>query len=214
MTPDRLATPPSAQAVDEARRRLEGGELVIHPTESVYGIGGVLEDGALARLRRLKARPTGGFVVLIPSADWVAGLLGAEGRALATTFWPGPLTLVLDDPDDAIHPDAKASDGTAAVRVPGHPLALELLAAFGRPITSTSANRPGAVPARSARSARAEARLLGIDLVALDAGELPGGPPSTLVRLGASGPEILRSGPLDVLQLTETVGGFRSRPRR
>ncbi|MCE2398637.1 MAG: L-threonylcarbamoyladenylate synthase [Gemmatimonadetes bacterium] len=194
-----------AQALGAARRRLEAGELVIHPTESVYGIGGVLEDEALTRLRRLKARPVGGFVVLIPSAAWVKGLLGAEGRALARVFWPGALTLVLDDPGDDFHPGAKAADGTVAVRVPGHPLALGLLAALGRPITSTSANRPGAPPARSAPHARREALDLGSELFALDAGELPGGPPSTLVRLGPSGSEILRAGPPDMLHSIEAA---------
>ena len=135
----------------EARRRLEAGELVIHPTEAVYGLGGLLEDAPLARLRNLKNRPAGGFVVLIPAERSVADLLGSEGRALARTFWPGPLTLVLDDPEDRFHPGAKAPDGSIAVRVPGHPLTLRLLRDTGRPITSTSANRPGAPPAVTAR---------------------------------------------------------------
>ena len=189
----------------EARRRLEAGELVIHPTEAVYGLGGFLEDGPLARLRGLKNRPAGGFVVLIPSARSVADLLDSEGRALARAFWPGPLTLVLDDPGDRFHPGAKATDGSVAVRVPGHPVTLQLLRDTGRPITSTSANRPGAPPAVTARGAREAAVSLGTEPFALDAGPLPGGSASTLVRLGESCPILIRQGPLDLLQLNEVL---------
>ena len=189
----------------EARRRLEAGELVIHPTEAVYGLGGFLEDGPLARLRGLKNRPAGGFVVLIPSARSVADLLDSEGRALARAFWPGPLTLVLDDPGDRFHPGAKAADGSVAVRVPGHPVTLQLLRDTGRPITSTSANRPGAPPAVTARGAREAAVSLGTEPFALDAGPLPGGSASTLVRLGESCPILIRQGPLDLLELNEVL---------
>ncbi len=189
----------------EACRRLEAGRLVIHPTEAVYGLGGVLADAPLARLRALKNRTAGGFVVLIPSARAVADLLNAEGRALARTFWPGPLTLVLDDPEDRFHPGAKAPDGSVAVRVPGHPLTLRLLRDTGRPITSTSANRPGSPPAMTAREAREAVLSLGTEPFALDAGPLPGGAASTLVSLRESCPKLIRQGPLDVLELNAVM---------
>lgn len=189
----------------EARRRLEAGELVIHPTEAVYGLGGFLEDGPLARLRGLKNRSTGGFVVLIPSARSVADLLDSEGRALARAFWPGPLTLVLDDPGDRFHPGAKAPDGSVAVRVPGHPVTLRLLRDTGCPITSTSANRPGEPPAVTVPGACEAAVSLGTEPFALDAGPLPGGSASTLVRLDESCPILIRQGPLDLLELNEVL---------
>jgi len=189
----------------EARRRLEAGGLVIHPTAAVYGLGGLLEDAPLARLRNLKDRTAGGFVVLIPSARSVADLLNSEGRALARSFWPGPLTLVLDDPEDRFHPGAKAPDGSVAVRVPGHPLTLRLLRDIGRPITSTSANRPGSPPAVTAREAREAVLSLGTEPFALDAGPLPGGAASTLVSLHESCPKLIRQGPLDVLELNAVM---------
>ena len=192
-------------ALEEARRCLEQGELVIHPTEAVYGFGGLLDDAPLQRLRRLKKRPAGGFVVLLPSAKSVVALLDARGRALAREFWPGPLTLVLEDPEDRFHPHAKAPDGTVAVRVPAHPVTLRLLREAGRPITSTSANRPGFPPARTAGQAREEALALGTELFAIDAGSLPGGAPSTLVRLGTGCPELIRQGPLDLLELRNVM---------
>ncbi|MDE2794270.1 MAG: L-threonylcarbamoyladenylate synthase [Gemmatimonadota bacterium] len=189
----------------EARRHLESGELVIHPTEAVYGLGGFLENGPLTRLRGLKNRSAGGFVVLIPSARSIGDLLGARGRALARAFWPGPLTLVLDDPADRFLPGAKAPDGSVAVRVPAHPLTLRLLREAGRPITSTSANRPGAPPAVTAREAREAVISLGTEPFVLDAGPLPGGAASTLVSLREDCPKLIRQGPLDVLELNEIV---------
>lgn len=189
----------------EARRHLESGELVIHPTEAVYGLGGFLENGPLTRLRGLKNRSAGGFVVLIPSARSIGDLLGARGRALARAFWPGPLTLVLDDPADRFHPGAKAPDGSVAVRVPAHSLTLRLVRDAGRPITSTSANRPGAPPAVTAREAREAVISLGTEPFVLDAGPLPGGAASTLVSLREDCPKLIRQGPLDVLELNEIV---------
>ena len=202
-------------SIAAAAERLAAGELLIHPTESVYGIGGFLEDHPLGTLRRMKARASGGFVVLIPSCRAVdplfadpalPGRWARAARRLAEAFWPGPLTLVMDDPKDVFHPAAKAADGTVAVRVPGHPLTLELLAACGRPITSSSANRPGDAPARTARQAVAAAASLGLDCRALDAGPLTGGVTSTLLRLGPSGPVLIREGRVGVLDLSEVLG--------
>ena len=202
------------RALEEAGRRLEAGELVIHPTEAVYGVGGFLEDAPLARLRRLKDREAGGFVVLVPSVRDVADLLGAPGRALARAFWPGPLTLVVDDPRDRLHPGAKAADGSVALRVPGHPLALRLLRDAGRPITSTSANRPGEPPAVTAMAARETMRSLGAEAFALDAGRLAGGAASTLVSLREDRPKLIRRGPLDMLELNQVVRPPLSAPPR
>ena len=189
------------KSLESVRRRLERGEIIIHPTESIYGFGGLLDDAPITRLRRLKQRARGGFVVLIPSAQCATGLLGETGRALAGAFWPGPLTLIVDDPEDRFHPAAKAADGSVALRVPGHPVTLRLLRETGWAITSTSANLPGAPPALTADAAREAGRSLGLELFALDAGALDGGAPSTLVRLGRDCPIVIRQGPLGVLEL-------------
>jgi len=191
----------SSKTLESACRRLERGEIIIHPTESVYGFGGFLDDVPLARLRRLKRRKSSGFVVLIPSARSAAALLSETGRALAEAFWPGPLTLIVDDPEDRFHPGAKAADGSVALRVPGHPVTLSLLRETGRAITSTSANQPGVPPALTAAAARNAGRALGMELFGLDAGSLQGGAPSTLVRLGKDRPIVIRQGPLTVLEL-------------
>ena len=195
----------AAESIGEALRRLADGAVIIHPAESVYGVGGFLEDRPLRVLRHLKKRSAGGFVVLIPSPDTVERLLGSRGHALAEAFWPGPLTLVLDDREGLFHPQAKAADGSVAVRVPGQNLTLDLLRSCGRPITSSSANEPGEPPALTAGEADAVARARGLDLFALDAGPLAGGAASTIVRLGSGPPTLIRVGMVDVLQLNEVT---------
>lgn len=191
--------------LEYAIERLRKGEIIVHPTESVYGFGGFLDDAPLRALQRLKGRPTGGFVVLLPGTATVDSLLGDVGHALAEAFWPGPLTLVLDDHQGIFHPRSKASDGSVAVRIPGHEGTLELLGQCGRPMTSSSANRPGLPPAHTASEACAAAHACGMDLFAIDAGRLPGGLTSTLLRLTPEGPELIREGRIDVLQLGEVT---------
>lgn len=192
--------------ISEALRRLRGGEIIVHPTESVYGFGGFLQDEPLRALQCLKGRSTGGFVVLIPSVACVADLLGDMGHALAEAFWPGALTLVLDDPHGSFHRRAKAADGSVAVRLPDCDATLQLLRECGRSITSSSANLPGAPPAVSARAALAAARLRGMSLFALDAGKLAGGSTSTIIRLGPARPVLIREGRIGVLELKEVAG--------
>ena len=199
-------------AIAEALRRLQGGEIIVHPTESVYGFGGLLEDAPLRALQRLKGRSSGGFVVLIPSVDSVDSLLGDAGHALAEAFWPGPLTLVLDDPNGRFHRWARAADGSVAVRLPGCDATLQLLVESGRSITSSSANLPGAPPAVTAHEALATARLGGMDLFALDAGVLAGGSTSTIVRLGPGRPVLIREGRIGVLELKEVTAISPSAP--
>lgn len=193
-------------AIGEALRRLRGGDIIVHPTESVYGFGGFLDNEPLRALQRLKGRSSGGFVVLIPSVNSVDSLLDDTGHALAEAFWPGPLTLVLDDPDGRFHRRAKAADGSVAVRLPGCDATLQLLRECGRSMTSSSANVPGGRPAVTAREALAAARLRGMNLFALDAGVLAGGSTSTIVRLGPTRPVLIREGRIGVLELKEVTG--------
>lgn len=193
----------ASSGLEEAARRIRAGELIVYPAESVYGIGGVLDEGPLTALRELKGRSSGGFVVLLPTARDAEPLLPQVGCALGRAFWPGPLTLVADDPHDRFHPLAKAADGSVALRVPGRRATLALLEEVGRPLTSTSANRPGDPPATTATAAREAARAMGHTLFALDDGPLPGGAASTIVRLGDRGPVVLREGPIATRRIAD-----------
>ena len=178
-------------------RHLEDGGLVAYPTETVYGFGCALRADALDALRRLKRG--GGdkpFLVLLPDAEAAAALRWTEeARELARIFWPGALTLVLADPGATFPPGVRSVTGGVAVRVPGHPLARALAAGAGG-LTSTSANAPGAEPARDGAGALDAARALGADerMWVLDAGTLPASAASTIVDCTGDAPVVLREG--------------------
>ena len=180
---------------------LESGGLAVHPTESVYGIGGLVEGPATGLLRRIKSRPEGGFIVLMPSVEDALPLLSTPARALAEVHWPGPLSLIVDDPHGHFPADLKARDGSVALRVDAHPLLSNLLTRLGKPMTSTSANAPGDDPARTFSDACAVGSRLFGTLPGLDGGPLPGSPPSTLVDTRGPHPRVLREGGVDRARL-------------
>ncbi len=200
--------PADAGAVKEAARVLAAGGLVAFPTETVYGLGADATDGrAVARLYEAKGRPA--FNPLIAHvvdcrAAQALGEFNADAVRLAGTFWPGPLTLVLPkSPGCAVAALATAGLDTIAVRVPGHAVARDILAAFGKPVVAPSANRSGHVSPTTA--AHVEADLGGrIDLI-IDGGATPVGVESTIVAcLGA--PALLRPGGLPRAAIERALG--------
>ena len=183
-------------AVAAAARALAEGGLVAFPTETVYGLGADATSGeAVARLYAAKGRPA--FNPLISHVADVAASrrlarLDATAERLAAAFWPGALTLVLPKaPGCPVSDLATAGLDTIAVRVPDHPVARDILAAFGKPIVAPSANRSGHVSPTTAPHVLAD---LGgrIDLI-VDGGPTPVGVESTIVAcLGE--PVLLRPG--------------------
>ncbi len=170
-----------------AIRALEAGGLVAYPTEAVYGLGcDPLDGAAVRRLRRLKGRPDGRGLILV--ADRIATLLpylaATPGQIeRATADWPGPVTWVLPCRRD-VPVWLTGGRRTLAVRVTAHPVAARLSAAFGDALVSTSANRRGAPPARTAPAAR---RRLGSALQAVVPGATGGRARPTTIRDGRSG---------------------------
>ena len=153
------------------------GGLVAFPTETVYGLGADARHGeAIARLYAAKGRPA--FNPLIAhvadvDAARAAGIFTDAAEKLAAAFWPGPLTLVLPkQPDCPVADLALAGLDSIAMRVPAHPVAQALLAAFGGPVVAPSANRSGHVSPTSAAHVLADLRGR-IDLI-LDDGPLRG----------------------------------------
>lgn len=201
--------PPAGElgVIEDAVALLEEGGLVLHPTETVYGIGGLLEGPSTARLRRAKGRTSGGFVMLVPGSRHLGGLLGEAGSALADAFWPGPLTLVCDDPEGRFPEAVKAWDGSVAVRVCGHEVTRALVTRLGRPITSTSANLPGQAPGKTLAAGLEAVRALGLECLALDGGTLPGSPPSTIVDIRGRGWRVIRDGAIAASDLTAAMQG-------
>jgi L-threonylcarbamoyladenylate synthase len=177
------------------RAILDRGGVLAIPTESSYGLAAdPWNPEGIARVYRLKGREGGKALPLVAAdLDQVAALgVDPESPELArlARVWPAPLSGVLAVAGEL--PAAAAPDGTVAVRIPDHPGLRGLLAALGRPLTATSANRSGEPPVLDPDAA---ARLLaGEDAAVVDGGTLPGGPPSTLVRFRAGRPEVLREG--------------------
>ncbi len=185
---------------------LAGGGLVAFPTESVYGLGAdACSAAAVERLVAVRGREAGKpILVLVDDLEMAARVSAAPSpavRRLAARFWPGPLTLVLPARTGLPAP-LTAGGSTIGIRVPGHPTARALVAAFGGPVTAPSANPPGAEPARTLPAARA---YFGDAVGAyVDGGELPGGA-STVARIVDGRVLVLRAGPIGAAELESAL---------
>jgi L-threonylcarbamoyladenylate synthase len=186
----------SPEAVADAARCLREGGLVAFPTETVYGLGADAGNAeAIARLYQAKGRPLFNPLIAhvadLKAAEKIAGF-DAQARALAEAFWPGPLTLVLPKaPRCTVADLATAGLDTVALRVPAHPLAQELLRAFGGAVVAPSANISGHVSPTTALHVQSD--LNGrIDII-LDGGAVSVGVESTIVGCFEA-PMLLRPG--------------------
>lgn len=196
-----------ADELREVGRHLRSGGLLAYPTETVYGLGGLAEDGPLRALAALKRRDADKpFLLLLPDPRAAAGLVWNRcARRLAERLWPGPLTLVLPDPGRSFPAQVRGASGGVAVRMSPAPVARQILDEVGAPITSTSANPPGGSPACSGQEAWEAARALeaGERLWVVDAGKLPPALASTIVDCTGRDPVVLRAGALDPSELRE-----------
>jgi len=201
--------------IPAAVAHLRGGGLLVYPTETVYGIGGAVTRPAVEALARLKARPTSKpFLVLISDLDMLGALgmrLAGAAAALAERHWPGPLTLVLPVlSSDTASTLAAARGGSAngvAVRWTSHPGMRRLIATYGEPITSTSANRSGVPPPASVEEIARQwekATARGV-LRVLDGGPLISRSPSTVVDCTGPVPRVIRRGAVTTDALREAV---------
>lgn len=201
-----------APGTDAAVAALRRGELVVLPTDTVYGIAAdAFSPTAIGRLLEAKGRSRSMPVpVLVGSwrtIDGLAEVVTPTTRALVEAFWPGPLTLVVRAAPSLAW-DLGETRGTVAVRMPLHPVALGVLEQTG-PLGVSSANRTGLAPATDCAEA---ARQLGTAVqVYLDGGACGEPVPSTIVDLTGDLPRVLRSGalPLDRVReiAPETVAG-------
>ncbi|MET8954516.1 L-threonylcarbamoyladenylate synthase [Streptomyces sp. NPDC004393] len=201
----------------QAAASVERGELVVLPTDTVYGLGAdAFNTDAVARLLRAKGRgrhmPS---PVLIASADAVHDLvtgLPEQAYALMDAFWPGALTLVATH-QPTLNWDLGDTHGTVAVRMPAHPLALDLLARTG-PMAVSSANLTGHPSPQDCDAAQ---QMLGDSVaVYLDDGPTPAAVPSSIVdltgetsllrRAGAIGAEELRRFLPDLVEVNQYSG--------
>jgi len=184
----------TAEDLQPAVEWLRAGKIVAYPTDTLYGLAvDPASDGAVRTLFQLKGRQATVALPLIAASraqveTWCG--LNAAARRLADEFWPGPLSLICDAPG-AVVPAVHAGRRSVAIRVPAHPVARALAAAWGSPITATSANRSGERPAQLVVDLEglADDRLL-----VIDGGDTAGGPPSTIVDARTTPAQLVRGG--------------------
>jgi len=200
------ATPQDIAAAAEALRR---GELVAFPTETVYGLGADAgNDQAVARVYAAKGRPAfNPLIAHVPSAAaaFRLGEFSPEAQALAETFWPGPLSLVVPRATGCpVSLLASSGLDSIAIRVPAHPVALALLEAAGRPVVAPSANPSGRISPTTAEHVRRHLK----DKVAvvLDGGRCRVGVESSVVSLLADGPRLIRHGGVPRTDIERCLG--------
>ena len=205
----------TADAILDAARHLKAGDLVAFPTETVYGLGADASNSeAVARIYSVKGRPSDHpLIVHIASmermSDWASDV-PEYAIALARSFWPGPMTLILKRSELAGDFITGGQD-SVGVRVPDHVVALALLEAFeragGKGVAAPSANRFGHVSPTTAAAVIEElGGYLSKDDLVLDGGACDVGVESTIIDCTGAAPAVLRPGAISVAMIEECTG--------
>lgn len=194
--------------IETAVQALRDGELVAFPTETVYGLGANAQNPAAVRkIFEAKGRPVSHPVIVHLDSPrflhrWVREVPETATK-LAERFWPGPLTMVMARAPN-VHDVVTGGQDTVAIRVPSHPMAQQLLTAFGGGIAAPSANRYGKLSPTRAEHVREE---LGDTVkVILDGGECQIGLESTIVSFEGQSVRLLRPGAVTAAQIRQVVG--------
>jgi L-threonylcarbamoyladenylate synthase len=194
--------------IETAVQALRDGELVAFPTETVYGLGANAQNPAAVRkIFEAKGRPTSHPVIVHLDSPrflhrWVREVPETATK-LAERFWPGPLTMVMPRAAN-VHDIVTGGQDTVAIRVPSHPMAQQLLTAFGGGIAAPSANRYGKLSPTRAEHVREE---LGDAVkVILDGGECQIGLESTIVSFEGQNVRLLRPGCVTAAQIRQVIG--------
>jgi L-threonylcarbamoyladenylate synthase len=196
------------EIIERAALLVRQGKLVAFPTETVYGLGAnALDSAAVRRIFEVKGRPgTSPLIVHVDSVDMARSLAAEwppQAELLADRHWPGPLTLVVPK-TSRIPGEVTAGLPTVGLRMPAHPVALELIRAAGVPVAAPSANRFTALSPTAAEHVR---RSLGslVDMI-LDGGSTPVGIESTVLSLAVSPPALLRPGMISREEIESLIG--------
>jgi L-threonylcarbamoyladenylate synthase len=201
--------PPDAAGLTRAAAFLASGALVAFPTETVYGLGADARQGsAVAAIYEAKGRPAFNPLI-VHLADAQAAdifvLWTPQARQLADAFWPGPLTLVLPlRPTNGLSPLVTAGLETVAIRVPAHPVAQALLAAFDGPVAAPSANPSGRISPTT--PAHVIAGLDGRIAAVVEGASCDVGVESTIIGFAEGHAVLLREGGLPREQIEQVLG--------
>lgn len=186
---------------------VKGGRLVVLPTDTLYGLGcDAFDNDAVAKLLLTKQRgPDMPVPVLVGSWDTIQGLVREytpQAKALVEAFWPGGLSIVVPQAP-SLPWNLGDTRGTVMLRMPLHPVAIELLRETG-PMAVSSANISGQPPATTVADAK---RQLGAGAAAyLDGGPCPVGEASSIVDLSGAQPKLLREGAISADRIAEVLG--------
>ncbi|MGQ9456638.1 MAG: L-threonylcarbamoyladenylate synthase [Armatimonadota bacterium] len=198
---------PEPEAIETAAEAIRSGELVIFPTETVYGLAcDAINESAIERVFDAKGRdkkhPLPVQIASVTDLSRVASRIPEIAFKLAERFWPGPLTLVLPK-SEHISFKITGSTETIGIRIPDHPVALAILNRVRIPIIATSANITGQNPPITAQEAIAS---IGEKVaVVLDAGECKIRVPSTVLDVSVTPPHILRVGAISVDEIRDII---------
>ncbi len=198
-------------ALPDTIARLNAGGVLAYPTETVYGFGGAVDRESVSNLIALKGRPPNKpFLLIVASSEMITRLglhMTSSASQLAARFWPGPLTLVLSGGERRVPEQLRGPEGGIAVRWTPHRGLARLVQAYGEPITSTSANRPGVPPATNSSEIVEQWRdaVLRGSLNVLDGGQLKESAPSTVVDCTGRVPRVIRPGAISAAALRKGV---------
>ncbi len=200
---------PSPEVTADAATAVLAGRLIAYPTDTLYGLGANALDAASARrVVEAKGRPVGKPIsVIVGSVDQARSVVrNPDGlwERLSGTFWPGPLTIVMEAADD-VPAVLTGGTGTVGVRVPDSAVARAICEKAEVPLTATSANRAGDRPAATAAEIVA---CLGTELsLVLDCGTLPATAGSTVVAISSGRVRIIRNGVITADRIRDALGG-------
>ena len=197
-----------ADDLSHAVAALKRGEVIVYPTETLYGLGAdSLNLDAVEKVFQLKGRdPQTPIPVLVADREMLGALveeIPALAKKLMASLWPGPLTLVLPARRDVPRPLVNSS-GAVGVRISSQPIATSLVRALGHPLTATSANPSGKEPARTIVDAK-RYFAAAID-VFIDGGRLTSKTGSTVVEIRNNAIRIIREGEIGKSELQRAVG--------
>ncbi len=193
--------------IDRVANAVLEGQIIVCPTDTFYALVADAKNlTAMEQIYTIKNRSTNQPLPLIAvdvqQVNEQVGALSQLGERLASTFWPGPLTLVVPA-HAALGDQCKAADGSVAVRVPDQCFAREVISEVGHPVTATSANVSGDTAISRIEDLTQEIRD-GVDLI-IDAGNLVGGVPSTIVDVRYATPILIRDGAVPWNRVLESL---------